>query len=88
MTLLQMVNQPYDFVKQQVVLLNSPSSAFLYLIIVLIYPQASGTAEVSFTSTLLEGKPLNAEEEFDLKWSAASLYSGRSYPYFNIYILV
>jgi len=24
----------------------------------------------------LEGKQLNAEEEFDLKWSAASLYSG------------
>ncbi|KAF8803765.1 cytochrome P450 [Phlegmacium glaucopus] len=57
MTLLQMVNQPYDFVKQQV---------------------ASGTAEVSFASTLLECKPLNAEEEFDLKWSAASLYSGAS----------
>ncbi|CAA7260281.1 unnamed protein product [Cyclocybe aegerita] len=37
---------------------------------------AAGTAEVSFTSTLLEGKRLTAEEEFDLKWSAASLYSG------------
>lgn len=45
-----------------------------------ICPQASGTAEVSFTSTLLEGKQLNAEEELDLKWSAASLYSGKSYP--------
>ncbi|KAH9482477.1 Cytochrome P450 monooxygenase 208 [Psilocybe cubensis] len=37
---------------------------------------ASGTAQVSFTSTLLEGKCLSAQEEFDIKWSAASLYSG------------
>lgn len=51
----------------------------------LICPQVSGTAEVSFTSTLLEGKQLNAEEELDLKWSAASLYSGKS-PYLNIKI--
>lgn len=41
-------------------------------------PQASGTAQLSFTSTLLEGKRLSEEEEFDLKWSAASLYSGIS----------
>jgi len=40
--------------------------------------QASGTAQLSFTSTLLEGKRLSEEEEFDLKWSAASLYSGIS----------
>ncbi|KAF8165086.1 cytochrome P450 [Crassisporium funariophilum] len=39
---------------------------------------ACGTAEVSFSSTGLEAKKLNAEEEFDLKWSAASLYSGAS----------
>ncbi len=25
---------------------------------------------------MLESKPLSAEEEFDLKWSSASLYSG------------
>ncbi|PPQ79518.1 hypothetical protein CVT25_003400 [Psilocybe cyanescens] len=55
-TLSEMVNGPYNFVKQQMV--------------------ASGTAEVSFSSTLLEGKCLTAEEEFDIKWSAASLYSG------------
>ncbi|KAJ6627486.1 cytochrome P450 [Mycena sp. CBHHK59/15] len=36
---------------------------------------AAGTAPVSFTSTLLEPKHLTAEEEFDIKWSAASLYS-------------
>lgn len=38
--------------------------------------KAAGTAPVSFSSALLEGKDLNPEEEFDLKWSAASLYSG------------
>ncbi|KAF8192574.1 cytochrome P450 [Pholiota molesta] len=37
---------------------------------------ARGTAEISFTSAILQGKQLSAEEEFDLKWSAASLYSG------------
>ncbi|THV05395.1 cytochrome P450 [Dendrothele bispora CBS 962.96] len=54
-TLLEMVEQPHNFVKQQV---------------------ASGTAAKSFTSSLLESKQLTDEEEFDLKWSAASLYSG------------
>ncbi|TFK43282.1 cytochrome P450 [Crucibulum laeve] len=54
-TLSDMVERPYNFVKEQM---------------------ASGNATASFSSTLLEGKCLTAEEEFDLKWSAASLYSG------------
>ncbi|KAF5321043.1 hypothetical protein D9619_000276 [Psilocybe cf. subviscida] len=54
-TLLEMVDGPYNFVKQQM---------------------AAGIAPVSFTSTLLEGRQLTEDEEFDLKWSAASLYSG------------
>jgi len=37
---------------------------------------ATGTALASFTSTLMEGKSISAEEEFDIKWSSASLYSG------------
>ncbi|EEB92377.1 hypothetical protein MPER_09122, partial [Moniliophthora perniciosa FA553] len=37
---------------------------------------ANGTAPVSYTSSLLEEKKLSAEEEFEVKWSAASLYSG------------
>ncbi|TFK29251.1 cytochrome P450 [Coprinopsis marcescibilis] len=53
-TLVQMVEQPYAFVKQQL---------------------ANGVAQVSFTSVMLENKHLSPEEEFDLKWSAASLYS-------------
>lgn len=36
----------------------------------------AGVAPVSFTSKLLEGKELSPQEELDLKWSAASLYSG------------
>ncbi|KAF8211494.1 cytochrome P450 [Mycena galopus ATCC 62051] len=39
------------------------------------HQMATGTAPVSFTSTLLEPKQLTAEEEFDIKWSSASLYS-------------
>ncbi|KAF8897192.1 cytochrome P450 [Infundibulicybe gibba] len=54
-TLVEMVDQPYNFVKQQM---------------------AAGIAPGSFTSNYLEGRHLTAEEEHDLKWSAASLYSG------------
>jgi hypothetical protein len=38
---------------------------------------AAGIAPPSFTSNLLEGKNISAEEEFNIKWSAASLYSGK-----------
>ncbi|KAE9404451.1 cytochrome P450 [Gymnopus androsaceus JB14] len=54
-TLVELVEQPHNFVKQQII---------------------AGTARTSFTSSLLESKQLTEEEEFDLKWSAASLYSG------------
>ncbi|KAF8909685.1 cytochrome P450 [Gymnopilus junonius] len=37
---------------------------------------AAGTAEVSFTSRLLEADDISPDEEHDIKWSAASLYSG------------
>ncbi|KJA23927.1 hypothetical protein HYPSUDRAFT_39442 [Hypholoma sublateritium FD-334 SS-4] len=37
---------------------------------------ADGTAEPSFTSRLLGEPGLTDEQEFDIKWSAASLYSG------------
>lgn len=37
---------------------------------------AAGVAQPSFTSVGLESKGLTPEAEFDLKWSAASLYSG------------
>jgi hypothetical protein len=42
---------------------------------------AAGIASPSFTSNLLEGKMLSAEEEFNIKWSAASLYSGMLPPF-------
>ncbi|KAJ3790675.1 cytochrome P450 [Lentinula aff. detonsa] len=54
-TLIELVEQPHNFVKQQI---------------------NAGTASISFTSSMLESKQLSEEEEFDLKWSAASLYSG------------
>jgi len=40
--------------------------------------QAAGTARTSFTSALLGGKVLSQQEELDIRWSAASLYSGAS----------
>src|SRR5437879_104904 len=73
-TLLEMVDRPYGFVKEQMV-------RFLIYFRSVANPtirQVTGTAQVSFSSTLLEGKRLSAEEEFDIKWSAASLYSGMS----------
>ncbi|KAF7355007.1 hypothetical protein MSAN_01416200 [Mycena sanguinolenta] len=42
------------------------------------HQMATGTAPISFTSTLLEPKQLTEEEEFDIKWSSASLYSAGS----------
>ncbi|KAG2337086.1 cytochrome P450 [Suillus weaverae] len=36
----------------------------------------AGIAPMSFTSSLLEGRTLSAEEDHMVKWSAASLYSG------------
>ncbi|GLB39728.1 putative cytochrome p450 [Lyophyllum shimeji] len=40
------------------------------------HQMAAGTARPSFTSSLMEGKSITAEEESDIKWSAASLYGG------------
>ncbi|KAG2056881.1 cytochrome P450 [Suillus hirtellus] len=37
---------------------------------------AAGVAPVSFTSNLLQGRTLSAEEDHMVKWSAVSLYSG------------
>jgi cytochrome P450 len=56
-SLVNMVEQPYQYVKQQM---------------------AAGTAEPSFTSHLLEDSPTitSTEREHEIKWSAASLYSG------------
>ncbi|KAG6865993.1 hypothetical protein C0991_009665 [Blastosporella zonata] len=54
-TLVDMVDMPHNFVKQEM---------------------AAGTAQSSFTSSLLEGKHVDPEEEFDIKWASASLYSG------------
>jgi hypothetical protein len=72
-TLCEMVERPFSFVKQQIVSLGNTLFA---LFIAQNIGKASGTAEVSFSSSFLQRKELSAEEEFDLKWSAASLYSG------------
>ncbi|KAJ3846303.1 hypothetical protein EV368DRAFT_52976 [Lentinula lateritia] len=37
---------------------------------------AAGSAEPSYVSKLVEGQTLISEQEFKIKWSAASLYSG------------
>jgi len=56
--------------------------AFWELLLADLRLQAAGTADVSFSSALLEGKQLSAGEEFDIKWTAASLYSG---VYFSVW---
>lgn len=38
--------------------------------------QAAGSAEPSYVSKLVEGQTLSPEQEFEIKWSSASLYSG------------
>ncbi|KAJ7092872.1 cytochrome P450 [Mycena belliarum] len=42
---------------------------------------AAGTADSSVVHSLLDGKKLSAEEEFDVKWMAASLYTGMDLTY-------
>lgn len=42
--------------------------------------QELGTAKPSFTSSALSDGKLDAQEESDLKWSAASVYGGSSVP--------
>jgi len=55
-SLINMVEEPYQLVKQKM---------------------AAGTADPSFTSRLLEDSiPMTPEQEHDIKWSSASLYSG------------
>jgi len=54
--LVNMVEQPYQLVKQQM---------------------AAGTAQPSYTSRLLDDSPsITPNQEHEIKWSAASLYSG------------
>lgn len=71
-TLFEMVEQPHNFVKNQMVCLTRARKKLQFT----SRCKAAGTATHSFSSALLEGQKLTADEEFDLKWSAASLYSG------------
>ena len=71
-TLDRMADLPYDFVKSQIV-------SHRLALAMLIRPslQDLGTAEPFFTANLLDARRnITPDEEFDLKWSAASLYSG------------
>ena len=45
-------------------------------VMIFIDPQAEGVANTSYTSELLSQGQLSEEEEFVVKWTAASLYSG------------
>lgn len=42
-----------------------------------IVQQKDGKAKMSFTSTLLDSGELSEQEDWELKWSAASLYGGK-----------
>ncbi|KAG1792192.1 cytochrome P450 [Suillus plorans] len=58
------VSAPYNFVVDQMV--------------TIIYDSAAGIASESFTSNLLGGGTLSAEDEHIVKWAAAGLYAGGS----------
>jgi superoxide dismutase len=68
----QMVDQPFQFVKKEMERAINPLNAAIT-----DFEQAAGTAEHSFTSKLLEDQGGSPTEEFDIKWLAASLYSGK-----------
>lgn len=72
-TLQEMAEGPHNFVKQQMA--SIPFSHAVVVDVDIVW-QAAGTAKKSFTSSLLEDREVSAEEEFEIKWSAASLYSG------------
>jgi hypothetical protein len=65
-------DRPFEFVKDNMVAVSESLSKSHRT----DYFQAAGTADVSFTSSLMTEEPLTQEEEFDLKWAAASLYTG------------
>ena len=75
-TLTKMVESPHQYVKEQM------ARPIIYTRFCLTDTkhspiQASGTAESSFTSSLLEAKAhIISEEEHDIKWAALSLYAG------------
>ena len=71
------VDFPYEFVK------NAMVSYYMrpFNLLVSPFPQKSGNYKPSFCSTLLEDVSMQTGEsaktfEFDLKWSANSMYSG------------
>jgi len=71
-----MTDEPHEFVKRQMV---SIIYTYIYVSILSctsLFFQAYGSAESSFTSRFLESRNVSPDEEFDIKWSAASLYSG------------
>ena len=67
------VEQPYQLVKKEMVHYNFYCHISRSPLV--FASQAAGTAEPSFTSHLLDD-PATAEQEHEIKWSAASLYSG------------
>ncbi|KAG2040709.1 cytochrome P450 [Suillus americanus] len=67
----EMVDVPYKFVKEQMV--TKHLWCYDHELNIL---QDAGTAPISFTSNLLKGRTLSAEEDHVVKWSAASIYSG------------
>lgn len=47
-----------------------------------------GTAQMSFSSRLLEGNQLSSKAESDIKWCAASLYAGMGFlAYFAVNLI-
>lgn len=71
-TLLDMVDIPYHFVTERMV--RSFIYASEHIVLTLCKKNNANTA--NFTSELLETEELSPQKEFNIKWAAASLYSG------------
>jgi hypothetical protein len=72
------VDHPYNFVKASMVSFDFNGSPFDFLIpdLSLFSTQKTGSYVPSFCSVLLEDKEkCNTQFEFDLKWTANSMYS-------------
>ena len=75
-TLHDMADVPFRFVQEQMVrclsIFRRREAVQIYLFLL----QAAGTAVPSYTSELLDKNDLDPETEWNIKWSAASLYAG------------
>lgn len=78
----EFVDQPFKQVQDNIVSTYIISASFM----VSSDPKKSGNALPSFCKTLLgTGSSIDNKDVFDMKWTANSMYAGRSTPHFSGY---